>query len=73
MALLGESLVIEAAEGAVETVGAAFANAQAKGQARHNSVGERLLCTEAHRRGKRCIASVNLSGKADNGVPSQCQ
>jgi aminomethyltransferase len=26
---------------------------------------------QAHRRGKRCIASVNLSGKADNRVPSQ--
>jgi hypothetical protein len=41
--LLGESLVTEAAEGAVETVVTVFANAQAKGQASHNSVGERLL------------------------------
>jgi hypothetical protein len=29
-----------------------------------------LRVQKAHRRGKRCIASVNLSGKADNGVPS---
>jgi hypothetical protein len=34
---------METAEGAVETVITASANAQAKGQANHNSVGERLL------------------------------
>jgi hypothetical protein len=44
MALLGESFDTEAAEGAVETAVAVSANAQAKGQAGHNSVGERLLC-----------------------------
>jgi hypothetical protein len=43
MPLLGESLCTEAAEGAVKTVYAAFANAQAKGQAKYNSVGERFL------------------------------
>ncbi len=71
--LLGERFVTEAAEGAVETIVVVSANAQAKGQARHNSVGERLYANGAHRRGKRCIDSVNLSGKADNGVPSQRQ
>jgi hypothetical protein len=59
----------EAAEGAVKIINRFFANAQAKGQAQMILLERGLLQWQAHRRGKRCIASVNLSGKADNGVP----
>jgi hypothetical protein len=67
---LGESFRKETAEGAVDTASGGICKRSGKRTGAFNSVGERFLeAQETHRRGKRCIASVNLSGKADNRVP----